>query len=80
MRVDGFHHFGLNSECRGLKEAIPVRATKLYGQSRSITPLILNLETGWRGMIIFTLRPLYSREGTLEKTLDGSQSGLDFEE
>jgi len=48
MRVDGFHHFGRNGELRGLKEVVPVRGTKSYGRSRSVTALILNLETGWR--------------------------------
>jgi len=78
MRVDGFHHFGRNCELRGLKEVVPVRGTKSYGRSRSVTALILNLETGWRGLISVKLRPLYSREGT--PGWMGHRVGLDFEE
>jgi hypothetical protein len=35
---------------------------KAYRRSRGIDPLILNLGTGWRGVVNFTLATLYPRE------------------
>jgi hypothetical protein len=44
--------------------------------NRGIAPLILNLDTGWRWGVIFTLRPLYRRgeksRYLLNRRLDGA--------
>jgi len=50
---------------KGICEVVPVLTMKVYGGSRGITPLILNLSTRWMWVVNFTHRPLYHRERTL---------------
>jgi hypothetical protein len=43
-------------------KVVPVHTVKVYRANKGIATLILNLSTRQRGMVNFTLRPLYSQE------------------
>jgi len=49
----------------GKGKVVSVHAIKAYRGSRGVLPLILNLGTKWRWVVIFTLRAIYFQERTL---------------
>jgi hypothetical protein len=57
--------FDVYFEGKGKGKVVSVRAMKAHRGSRRVAPLILNLGTKWRWLVILTVRPIYFRERTL---------------
>ena len=64
------------SSGKGKRKVVPAHAMNTYAGSRGITPLILNLDSRWRWVVVLTLRPLYPRYSLNRKPLEPrSKSG-----
>jgi hypothetical protein len=69
--------FRLYNNARYKGKVVPIHVMWAYRESRSIAPLILNLDSSWRWVVSFTTHSLYPQEiyrCSKNSMLDGLQS------